>query len=76
MASIATNLIGKAIEPLNASDVGRNPGPWPVNEPNASGEHLAHIQAAWVEDRSLKILAVTPSGVSFETYATIVKIKV
>lgn len=74
-ATLVTDLIGATIEPLFAQLVGQASGPWPINEPNASGEHIATIRCVWLEDSSVQILAVTPSGVSFETYMKIVKVR-
>jgi len=72
---LATGLLGMRISPRSEDEIGRKDGPWPVNAPNLSGQHFANIQAAWVQDGAVKILAVTPGGVAFETWATIVTIE-
>ena len=71
---LVTDLLGKTIRPRHADDIGRYAGPWPVNEPNLSGEHSATIVAAWVEDGSVKVSAVTSTHVAFDTYVTNVKV--
>lgn len=47
---------------------------WPFNEPNRGGEHIATVEAAWVEDGSVKILARTPQGTCKELWLSHVKL--
>lgn len=71
---LKTDLIGKVVIPRYPDLIGKATGPWPVNEPNAAGEHLATVHAVYVDgDNGLKLLVVTPFGTSFETYAQNVK---
>lgn len=71
---LVTSVVGRLIRPRYPDQVGSPHGTWPVNEPNLSGQHLATIEAAWVEVSggvsTVKISARTPFGTVFDTYLT------
>ncbi len=75
MKELSTDLVGADIEPRYYDLIGQPNGPWPVNAPNLSGEHIATVRAAWTEQGNLKVLAETPSGLTFETFMVNVKVK-
>lgn len=79
-AGLSNQLIGKTVVPkpgygdVNlASDV--NGRVWAGLKPNASGEMIATIDAAWVEEGQIKIAIHDPWGNTAETYLTLVNLK-
>lgn len=75
-SEVVTDLVGGKIMPRHPDDIGNPYGAWPINDPNLSGEHVATVRAVWRETSvgksDLKLLAESPSGLLFETYASIV----
>ena len=75
VSTVLSDLVGRRVERDPAREIlqseGSRDSAWPVNEPNASGEHLATIHAVWIDKEGhLIALAVTPKGVPFNVYIT------
>ncbi len=72
--TIATNLVGAMVRPLDSVVQNGMTALWPVNDPNLSGEHVATVRGVWTEAGQVKLLVATPGGTLFEVFAVNVKL--
>lgn len=68
-SSMETALVGRRV--MKSDRFAPGDMAWPVNDPNVNGEHIATIEAVWVDrDDTLKAIFRTPSGRTFEGWVT------